>query len=86
MTITTTTWDPIPADITIFYQKALEMQAEGKTDDSTKVVTYAGVPGVPGSVGPAPLVVVRQWATMQDAQEWIDFITPYNPQSAIINS
>jgi hypothetical protein len=79
-TLTTTIWDPIPADLTIFRHRASEMQAVGKTD-GTEIVTYAG-----GIKGVAPLIVVRHWATMQDAQEWIDFITPYNPQSAIINS
>jgi hypothetical protein len=86
MTTTTVTWNPILTDYTMFDTKSEEMRTAGKTNGAT-TITYNGVLSQPGMVpGSAPLVVVREWTTVEAAQEWIDFVTPYNPQSAIINS
>jgi hypothetical protein len=80
-TQTTVTWNPLPSpeDAVIHHAKAESMASEGKTDN-VPVETW------PSGEGTPPAVVVRQWTTLQDAQEWLDFLAPYNPQSAVINS
>jgi len=80
-TATTVTWDPLNlesenAEIGV---KAADMQAQGKTND-LPVSTF------PNGAGNPPAVIVREWTTLADAQEWIDFVAQYNPQSAVINS
>ena len=83
MTIgTTVTWDAFlsPEDNQSLRAKAAVMATEGKTDNIS-VNTYAG-----GIEGAMPLSTVRQWTTLADAQEWLDFLVPYNPVSAVINS
>ena len=78
---TTVIWNPLVSsdDVATINARAATMESEGKTDN----VPVETQPGGPGTV---PLTVVRQWTTLQDAQEWLDFLTSYNPQSAVINS
>jgi len=80
-TATTVTWNPLnsPSVASEICAKAADMQAQGKTDN-VPVDTY------PNGEGNPPAIVVRQWTTLADAQEWIDFVAQYNPQSAVINS
>jgi hypothetical protein len=78
-TTTTVIWNPIPAELSVFKDKADAMKAEGKTTGAI-IVTWPG-----GTQGVAPMEVVREWTTTPDAQEWINFVNTYNPQSAIIN-
>lgn len=53
-------------------------QEAGKTDN-IPVITYPD-----GPEGVAPMQVARTWTTHQDAQDWVDFLATYNPQSAIV--
>jgi hypothetical protein len=80
-TATTVTWNPLnsQAAISEIVQKAAEMQSQGKTDNVPNET-------FPDGEGNPPLIAVRQWTTLADAQEWIDFLAPYNPQSAVINT
>ena len=76
MSTTTVTWStPVPPDRpATLLEKAAEMAAQGKTDN------------IPIETGgfPDPLVVVRTWTTPEDAAEWISFLEPYGPISAVI--
>jgi len=78
---TTVTWNPLVSgeDSVAIHAQAATMKAEGKTDN-VPVETWPNGEGMP------PEITVRQWTTLQDAQEWLDFLAPYNPQSAVINS
>jgi len=80
-TATTVTWNPLNSQAVSLEigAKAAEMGSQGKTDN-VPVDTY------PNGAGNPPAIVVRQWTTLADAQEWIDFLAPYNPQSAVINT
>jgi hypothetical protein len=80
-TATTVTWNPLksPSEVAELRAKAADMQAQGKTDN-------VPVETSPDGAGNPPLIVVRQWTTLADAQEWIDFVATYNPQSAVINT
>jgi hypothetical protein len=74
-------WNPLlpEADWAAVDDYVTAAVAAGKTDSDLGVVTYPdGLPGV------APKVVNRTWTTLADAQDWITFISQYNPQSAII--
>jgi hypothetical protein len=80
-TATTVTWNPLNSQQTAseIGQKAAEMQSQGKTDNVPNETWPAGT-------GNPPLIVVREWTTLADAQVWIDFLAPYNPLSAVINT
>ena len=80
-TATTVTWNPLNSQSVSseIGAKAAEMQSQGKTDNVPSET-------FPDGAGNPPLIVVRQWTTLADAQEWIDFLAPYNPQSAVINT
>jgi hypothetical protein len=34
----------------------------------------------------APMTVLRSWNNQAAAEEWVAFLTPYNPQSITINT
>lgn len=78
---TTVTWDPLPSDTDIQAMniQSATMASQGKTDN-IPVKTW------PNGEGNPPMVIVRQWTTPADAQEWLTFVGTYNPQSAVINS
>jgi len=80
-TATTVTWNPLNSQeaSSEILAKAADMQAQGKTDNVPDET-------FPNGAGSPPSIVVRQWTTLADAQEWIDFLAPYNPQSAVINT
>lgn len=75
-------WDTLlsPAEKQEIQDKAAVMASEGKTDN----IPVTTCPG--GIQGATPFSTVRQWTTVADAQEWIDFLAPYNPASAVITS
>ena len=78
---TTLIWNPLPTadQAAAMAAQATTMQLDGKTDNVPVATWPDGTPGV------APEQVVRQWTTLADAQEWINFCTPFNPQSAVID-
>lgn len=73
-------WNPLPDSATTAERDAYcaDAQAAGKTDN-IPVITWPD-----GPVGVAPEQVARTWTTHQDAQDWVDFLAVYNPQSAIV--
>jgi hypothetical protein len=81
MAITTVVvWNPLSTaeDHAIMTNKAEEMKVAGKTDGTVTVVQE-----MLGST--VPRNVTRTWNTIEAAQEWIDFVTPFSPASAVIN-
>lgn len=64
---------PGPEIIDQLAVKALAMTEEGKTDDIFEQTTV-----------PQGVQVTRTWTTVEDAQEWVDFLAPYNPASTQI--
>jgi hypothetical protein len=77
MTISTiVTWDPLLVETSVdeINAKATAMAAEGKTDN---IATHNEPPH-------PPMITVRTWTTMADAEEWIAFVESYSPASATI--
>lgn len=73
-------WDTyLPqAQLQEILNKADLMASEGKTDNIPVKTQPTSI------VGATLFSTVRQWTTVADAQEWIDFLAPYNPASAVI--
>ena len=82
---TTAVWDPLvsPADDALIKAKAQQMFEAGLTA-SVSAATSPIFGGIANNV--APMTSVRTWNTQEAAQEWVEFITAYNPQSITINS
>ena len=57
------------------HQRALEIQ-----EDSNSTVQWGGLPDE------GPWETRRFWDTRENAQAWIDAVTPYNPVSAVIEN
>jgi hypothetical protein len=76
MTISTiVVWNPVPTQEQndTIDSKALAMASEGKTDNVPHSVTDGDV-----------RTVTRTWNTTADAEEWVTFLEPFNPQSITI--
>lgn len=76
MTTTIVTWQnntPTSEELLIFTDKINLMISDGKTTGqhirTDLETTYE---------------MSRQWTDLASAQEWIDFVTPYSPISAVI--
>jgi hypothetical protein len=63
--------------------KAQQMFEAGLAIVAT-AMTIPNFGGIANNV--APMTSVRSWVSQEAAQEWVTFITAYNPQSVTINS
>jgi hypothetical protein len=87
MAIVTTTavWNPLlnSTDDATVQAKALQMYQAGQaTSEFGQTSPNPG--GIANNV--APMTVVRSWTSQSAAEEWVAYLTPYGPQSIVINS
>ena len=85
-TVTTTAvWNPLISvtDDATVQAKAVQMYQAGKATSE-----YAQTSPSPGGIANnvAPMTAVRSWTSEEAAQEWVAYLTPFGPQSIVINS